>query len=263
MSKIVSFNKLRRFWSNAEAWITTNLQSLFDNDAELEKSIKSLSDSKYDKSGGAIKGNVSISGTTTFGNKVTCATNTDNKSTTLDVPGNLGMGSRTNAAVQGRINTYRKINSPSNLVAIKNSIGYNPIDNVQATYDYGMKYQVQYGDGIDNYDGCCFYLSYSNCIVGFSGDHTKRISKFYTVLHEGNAYLKEDVDIMINTLKQQNEELKHNCDVLFAALESLGVDITEIENSISERQSRMIDVIEMIQNKPRGFDVPDDYVFEQ
>lgn len=262
MSKIVSFNKLRRFWSNAEAWITTNLQSLFDNDAYLEKSVKGLSDDKYDKSGGTIKGNVTVTGTTNFNGKVTFPTGSNN-GTVLDIPGNIGIGSKTNPDVTGRIITYRTITNPKNTVATKSSIGYNPIDNVQATYDYGMKYQVQYGDGIDKYDGCCFYLSYSNCIVGFSGDHTKRISKFYTVLHEGNAYDKEDVDIMINTLKQQNEELKHNCDILFAALESLGVDITEIENSISERQSRMIDVIEMIQNKPRGFDVPDDYVFEQ
>lgn len=262
MKKSIHLGSLQRFLSNIENWVSINLKMLFDNDEEIDNKIKDISDKKLDKVGGTITGNLVVKGTTNFEKKVTFPTGSNN-GTVLDIPGNLGIGSKTNAEVTGRIITYRTVTNPSNVIATKSSIGYNPITNVANTYDYGMKYQVQYGDGIDKYDGCCFYLSYSNCIVGFSGDHTKRISKFYTVLHEGNSYIKEDIDIMINTLKQQNEELQHTCNVLYAALESLGVDMTEIENNVNERQSRMIDVIDMIQTKPRGFDVPDDYIFEE
>lgn len=35
---------LGRFWKNAEAWITANLQALFDNDDELSQSLSQLQD---------------------------------------------------------------------------------------------------------------------------------------------------------------------------------------------------------------------------
>lgn len=42
--KAVNYLNLKSFWGKAEAWITNNFKSLFENDEELEKMIKSLED---------------------------------------------------------------------------------------------------------------------------------------------------------------------------------------------------------------------------
>lgn len=233
---------------------------------------------KYDKSGGRIDGNVSvsgdmtvdknmtasgniklgttksvntISGTTTFNGKVVLPTGSNN-GTVLDIPGNLGIGSQTNPNVTGRIQTYRKTLG-GDVVCTKSSIGFNPITNDSTSKDYGMKYQVQYNGNIDKQDSACFYLSYSGCVLGKSGDPTKPITTFYTVLTDENAYTKDDTDVMINTLRNENTQLRSTLNAVIGALESLGVNMDDfITDDAPMGMARGIDPIDYIQNKERG-----------
>ena len=132
-----------------------------------------------------------------------------------------------------------------------------------------MKHQVQYHiDGVNNIDkadGASFYLSYSGCILGLSGDPAKKVTTFYDVMHEGNSYFKDELDEMINYLQEKIDDQERTIKLLTQALITLGVDFDQIELPSEPAIAAFgldYNPITEIQNKERGFTPEGEILYE-